>query len=244
MSESHWAKRSLPPVHIVRITPETSEPTLLTYRRCYMGISLDNPVFQGKTLEALLAWTTERFEQCLVVTGDYLRRHNEYILNGSDDGAAAAAALAAGNAFIEASREVFAEAPSERLELVRWQDCMAFGEYAESRAQLDGLFAADPVFQAALRKDAAAFVKRQTRHGRPLAVTEKEAVAISCQYLLEEIAVFSALSERGWRVELYPGAELSVLVEAARGAFADIPQGLKERINVQLRCGRGRIEAR
>ncbi len=237
MSGSPLPKRNLPRVHVVKITPEIPEESLSSYRRCYMGISLDNPVFRGKSLEGLLRWATERFEHCLVVTGDYLRRHNEYILNGSDDVTAAAAALAAGDAFIESAREVFATAPAGKVEVVRWQDCLAFKEYNTSRGQLDRLFADNPAFREALRQDAKAFVKRQLRNGRELATREDEAVAISCRYLLEEIAVFSALSENGWPVELYPGAELHVLVEAAKGTFGQLPEGLKTRVNVQLQCG-------
>ena len=56
-----------------------------------------------------------------------------------------------------------------------------------------------------------------------------------CKYLLEEIAVFNVLSEQGWRVELYPGSELNALVEVAKGKFPDVPQGLKNRINVELK---------
>ena len=242
MSESNWAKGNLPPVHIVTIMPEMPEETLSRYRRCYMGISLDNPVFHGKAMEALLAWATQRFEHCLVIAGDYLRRHNEYILNGFSDGAAEQASLAAGEAFIEATRDIFAKAPADRVQLVRWRDCLAFDEYGRARAELDALFDADAAFKAAVREDATGFVTRQTRNGRRLVVPAEEAVEVSCRYLLEEIAVFSALSEKGWKVELYPGPELAVLVQAAKGVFSGIPRGLSERVNVQLKCGKGRTE--
>ena len=58
------------------------------------------------------------------------------------------------------------------------------------------------------------------------------------QYL-EEIAVFSALSEQGWRVELYPGSELAVLVYIARGKCLNVPQGLTKRISVELKIAPG-----
>jgi hypothetical protein len=63
----------------------------------------------------------------------------------------------------------------------------------------------------------------------------EEAIDISSQYLLEEVAVFSALAEEGWNIEVYPGPELGVLVEIAQGNFKDIPAGLKKRINIELR---------
>ncbi len=236
MSDSNSDKQNLPSVRIVTITPEISEQKVFSYRRCYMGISLDNPVFEGNSLRALLHWAAERFEHCLVVTGDYLRRHNELILNGLDDERAAAAATASGDEFIEKTRDIFAATDSDRIEMIRWRDCLAFAEYQRSRATLDELFAANEEFREAVGRDAVGFVERQRDRNRSLAVDENRAIEISCEYLLEEIAVFSALSERGWHVELYPGPELHVLVDVAAGRFGDITQGLKDRINVELSC--------
>ena len=237
MSDSNSDKQNLPAVRIVTITPEISERQLFSHKRCYMGISLDNPVFEGRSLQALLNWATERFDHCLVVTGDYLRRHNELILNGLDDERAAAAAVASGDEFIEKTRDIFAATDSDRIEMIRWRDCLAFAEYQRSRAALDELFAANEAFREAVGRDAAGFVERQKDRNRSLAVNEDRAIEISCEYLLEEIAVFSALSERGWNVELYPGPELHVLADVATGRFGDITQGLKDRINVELSCG-------
>ncbi|RKY05793.1 MAG: hypothetical protein DRP66_10105 [Planctomycetota bacterium] len=237
MSDSNSDNQNLPPVRIAAVTPEISEQKLFSYRRCYMGISLDNPVFEGRSLQALLLWATERFEHCLIVTGDYLRRHNELILNGLDSERAAAAAVGAGDEFIEKTRDIFAGTDGDRIELIRWRDCLAFAEYRHSRTTLDELFASNEAFRKAVGRDAVSFVERQKDRNRSLAVDEDRAIEISCEYLLEEIAVFSALSERGWHVELYPGPELHVLVDVAAGRFGDIPQGLKDRINIELSCG-------
>ena len=73
-------------------------------------------------------------------------------------------------------------------------------------------------------------------------VNDDEAINISCEYLLEEIAVFSALSEQGWDVELYPGPELSVLLDVAEGRFPAVPKGLQNRVNVQLHVGGNRTD--
>ena len=94
-------------VRIVRTTPSVAHEDVFAHRKCYMGISLDNPVFAGDSLAALLLWAVEKFDTCLVVAGDYLRRHNEYILNGIDGSQAKNAALGAGDEFIERTKGLF-----------------------------------------------------------------------------------------------------------------------------------------
>ncbi len=66
----------------------------------------------------------------------------------------------------------------------------------------------------------------------------KQAIRLSCEYILEEVAVFNVLSESGWTVELYPGPELRVLAEVAAGKYPDVPAGLKGRVNVELKIAR------
>ncbi|MHC5073489.1 MAG: hypothetical protein ACYTFE_01535, partial [Planctomycetota bacterium] len=67
--ESRSENHNLPEVSLVRITPKISEQELFSYKKCYMGISLANPVFQGKALEMLLRWMIDKFEMSLIVVG-------------------------------------------------------------------------------------------------------------------------------------------------------------------------------
>ena len=99
--ESRSENHNLPEISLVRITPKISEQELFSYKKCYMGISLANPVFQGKALEVLLAWMTDRFDESLVVIGDYLWRFNEQIFSVLDSAQAEQSAKALCDAFIE-----------------------------------------------------------------------------------------------------------------------------------------------
>lgn len=241
-SVSQSKNLNLPSVSIVRTTPKISEEELFSYKRCYLGISLDNPIFRGRTLEALLLWAVRNFDRCLVVVGDYLCRFNSLIFNGLKNDAAPKAAHAAGDSFILGTSELFKRLPRGKISLTRWEPCLDSVEYKKSRAVLDNLFASDSDFRASVERDASSFARRQTKRNQTLAVSMEDAIELSCQYLLEEIAVFSALSEQGWKVELYPGPELHVLIDAAKGKYSRIPQGLKERINVELRICEGKAD--
>ncbi|MBN1818262.1 MAG: tRNA-dependent cyclodipeptide synthase [Sedimentisphaerales bacterium] len=217
------------------ITPAVSQEDLFRRRRCYMGISLDNPMFQNDLLRALLEWATGHFDHCLVVVGDYLRRFNETMLNGRQGEQAEQAAEAVGDAFLQREGDLLHRFSPDQITVMRWKPCLESQEYARARQVLDQLYKTNDLFRAALQRDAHSFIRRQRKHNQSFVVEEAEAIRLSCRYLLEEIAVFSALSEKGWTVELYPGPELDVLVEVSRGAYDGIPVGLKKRINVELR---------
>jgi tRNA-dependent cyclodipeptide synthase len=202
-----------------------------------MGISLDNPVFRNESLKRLLLWAAGHFDECLVVVGDHLRRFNEQMLNGLEGADAIDAARRVGDEFVRRSTVVFEKLPENKVALCRWQECLASEEYKRNREAVDRLFEREEEFRAAVERDAYSFVKRQRRRGGDFAVSTDKAIELSSQYLLEEISVFGALAEQGWRVELYPGPELEVLSNIARGRYDGVPRGLKERINVELGSG-------
>jgi len=225
-------------VKIVKTTPGISQEKLFSFRKCYIGISLDNPVFYNRSLLAILSWSTAMFEQSLIVLGDYLRRYNEYIFNGLKEADAERASYQEGEEYLSKTKEIFDRFSEPALVMTRWNDCLQTKEFEQSKQILDNLYSTDDSFRASVQRDAFAFIKRQKKQNKKLAVTMEEAIAVSSQYLLEEIAVFSALSEQGWNVELYPGPELAVLVDIAKGSYSNVPAGLKKRINVELRIGR------
>ena len=235
MKDSTYKRPDLPQIRIVKTTPKATREQLFSYKRCYMGISLDNRDFYGRSLEALLFWTAKNYEQCLIIVGDYLRRFNEQIFSGKTGESAEKVCLGAGDTYLARTAEIFSRIAEPKIKLIRWKDCIEKERYKKARNILDNLYKTDESFRAAVQKDAFSFIKRQNLKKQNLAVPLEEAIDISSQYLLEEVAVFSALSEEGWNIEVYPGPELGVLVEIAKGNFANIPEGLKKRINIELK---------
>jgi tRNA-dependent cyclodipeptide synthase len=205
--------------------------------KCYIGISLTNPIFETTNLAALLQWAGDKFEQCLVILGDDLCRFNQTIRFGSPPDQALAAAHRVGDAFIEKTADVFEQFDPQKMKLVRWSENLSDNLYLRSRARLDHLFNSDPEFKKMVEVDALSFVERLRNRKSDIAVSDAKAIELCCEYLLEEIAVFDMLSEKGWMVELYPGSELHVLAEIAKGRFPDVPSGLKKRINIELKIG-------
>jgi len=235
MQDAQFKSFDLPEIKIVKTTPKATQQQLTSYKRCYMGISLDNPDFYGSSLEALLQWTAANFEQCLIIIGDYLRRFNAQIFNSNGGLTEETASMKAGDAYLEQNAEILNRFREPKIKIIRWKDCLAFEQYKKAKLILDNLYKSDDAFRASLQKDAFSFINRQKRKKQTPAVSTERAIEISCQYLLEEIAVFSTLAEQGWNIEVYPGPELGVLVDIAKGNFSQIPDGLKQRINIELK---------
>ena len=233
--DSNFDTEKLPSISIVKILPKISEQELFEHRRCYIGISLENPIFKGNSLSALLLWSRQRFEETVVVVGDYLCRHNEIMLSGCDEIKASQRAQSLGDEFLLQTKEVFDKFSDKKIHLTRWKDHLQSKEYKESKTILEKLFESNSDFRASVEKDAFGFIKRLIKKNQTMSVDTPQALKLCCQYLLEEISVFSALSQQGWNVELYPGPELCVLVEVAKGKYSAVPKGLKERINVELK---------
>ena len=237
-SNSDTAK--LPVVRIVKILPTISRQALFSYTRCYIGISLENPLFKGESLRALLLWSTQKFEETMVIVGDYLCRYNEKMLSGCDEKQASQKAQSFGDSFILQTKELFGKLPDKKIHLTRWKEHLQSKEYEESKTILKKLFKSDMDFRASVERDAFDFIKRQKRKNQKLLVDTEKAIELCCQYLLEEISVFSSVSQRGWQVELYPGSELRVLVYIARGKYLNVPAGLTKRISVELKIAPNR----
>ena len=227
--------KKLPKVKIVKILPRVSRAQAYARKKCYLGISLENPLFEGDTLRAIVLWASAQFEQTLVIVGDYLCRFNERILSACDEKTAGLLALKRGDLFLSKTKELFNSLPEGKVILTRWKEHLQNEQFIRSKKILDEIFESDEEFRAAIEYDALSFVRRQRKHNLNLAVDMEQAIRLSSEYILEETAVFSSLSERGWSVELYPGSELKVLAEVAKGRFPAVPRGLKDRLSVELK---------
>ncbi len=237
-SPSKSEKICLPKISIAKILPKVSQQELYSRKKCYLGISLENPAFEGDSLLAMLLWVTSKFEKCLVIVGDHLCRFNEQIINGPDNSLADKLAEKLGDSFIKQTKGLFSQLPAKKFKLTRWKEHLHTEQFKKAKIIIDELSRSNEDFNSSVKYDAQSFVGRLKKRHQNMAVDMEEAINLSCKYILEEVAVFSSLSEQGWTVELYPGSELRVLVEVANGKYPSVPKGLKTRVNVELKIHR------
>jgi tRNA-dependent cyclodipeptide synthase len=220
-------------IKVAQVMPAHALPRLFDQPRCVLGVSMTNPIFWRSSLRALLGWMREHFAEPLVLVGDHLHRLNEQLLHGYGEAEASEAARQEGDRFMAHLEACLAGFPEQSFQVMRWQPFHQDPAFAQAKAQLWALYEENAAVRASIDSTAALFVWQ--KQGRaPLAADKETAVRLSAEYLLEEMAVFSVLIDRGWEVVLYPGAQLPMLMEIATGRFRDVPHSLHKGIYVEL----------
>lgn len=221
-------------IRVEQVLPQEAASSLFEEERCVLGVSMTNPVFWRSSLFHLINWMEENFEESMVLVGDYLHRLNAQILNGGTEEEAAKIALGMGDEFIEKLSPALAHKPEGRFIVQRWKPFHDDPDFWKAKKEMDTLYDTNDTVKASIDSTAALFVwQKQDR--TKFKVDKEMAVKLSAQYLLEEMAVFSLLIDRGWKVVIYPGAQLPLLMEIATGRFQDIPNHLHQGIYVELK---------
>ncbi|MGB0523181.1 MAG: tRNA-dependent cyclodipeptide synthase [Flammeovirgaceae bacterium] len=221
-------------IRVEGVTPSSASPHLFDYKKCILGVSMTNPVFWRSSLDTMLAWMQRHFDQSMILVGDYLHRHNEEILNGQQQELAIQTALETGDNFIGKLNQYLPDYNPERFIVQRWKPLYEDPDFVKAKQLLDTLYHSNPSVKASIQSTAALFVwQKQERQN--FIVSKEEAIRLSSEYLLEEMAIFSMLIDRGWNVVLYPGAQLPMLMEIAKGKFKDVPNSLNKGVYVELK---------
>lgn len=221
-------------ITVEQVMPASAESSLFSHPKCVLGVSMSNPIFWRSSLDKILEWMALHFDTSMILVGDYLHRFNEQIVRGGTEEMAAERALEVGDDFMEQLEQYLPKYPAGKFEVMRWQPFHQEPAFWEAKEQMHGLYASNPEVKASIDSAASLFVWQKQDRSR-FKVTKSTAVELSAQYLLEEMAVFSMLIEKGWEVVIYPGAQLPLLMEIAKGRFKDIPNSLDKGVYVELK---------
>jgi tRNA-dependent cyclodipeptide synthase len=196
---------------------------------CAFVISVGN---NGPDLDALCAgwdWTQAAFDRCTILLGDSLQRLTIEATEARRPADAAREAAARAGILAERLAKARPHAP-----IMRMSDVVRERTFASWLAHSERAYSAIPAFSDMIDVDARAFCERQQRHGRLLTPFEA-ALALSVRYLLEEVAIYAVLAEKGWLAETYLGSELEVLAGFMRGEFPGVAPVLERRTHISLR---------
>lgn len=216
------------------VTPNEARAELKKIDSCYLGVSLQTPAFEPPMLSAVTDWISSKFPKCTVAIGDSIHRHTLQILGTISPEDAMTEAVRLGEAFVQQNLGLFSAYKSCKFEFVKFSDIQRTTEYKDYEVAIKKLFESDLGFRRAIETSAQSFISRQIKRFRIYDGDHDRMVDLSCRYITEEIACFTWLAKNGRRVDVYPGSELPVLIDVARGKYA-VPPPLRRRINIALK---------
>jgi tRNA-dependent cyclodipeptide synthase len=205
-------------------------------RKCCVGVSVRNPVFRGSRLSTLINWLRETTDSCLFLVGDTVVRYNLIIQSGSSmkPEEAMVQAQEAGLEQVAALRRAFQPNEANRFHICTISDLFLDGSIRTHQLALRNVFEKQARFRRSIRITAEGFVKSLDDMKRLRSVTREQAIQLSMEYLLEELAAYCVIHERGWLVDVYPGPELQVLLEIMDGKHPGVPEVLRHRYSISL----------
>lgn len=203
-------------------------------RKCFLGISLSNPFFQGKHLPKVLKWIDNNFDECNIIIADHLHRFNEYIFNNKTDEDASKECVEMGKQIHENLKELIKQIQGTKFKIYHWLDYFKTQEFKEHLEKIILYFKSNPDFKNSVVNSSNQFIDKQLKRGYRIHVTREEAIKKSSEYILEEMAVFDILIQKDYLVQVYPGSQLNVLKEIANNKFPDFNTNLKNGIYIDL----------
>jgi tRNA-dependent cyclodipeptide synthase len=198
---------------------------------CLLGVSVARSEVDIRALCAAWAWTRERFSTCAILIGDSL------VGLTLQAGAGLLSEAATREADRLASKLVsqMSEAGIDAARMIRTSDVIARLRFVDWRNSLFDTYLTAAPFRNSVDEDAASYCRRQEKKGA-LAVPITDAISISVEYLLDELAIYAVLAEDGWLAETYLGSELGTLARLIRGTLPGVAPILERRTHLSLKA--------
>ncbi len=217
-----------------RILPVNLTIDEINNQNAYCGLSLSNPNYYGKRLEAILKYLIKQFKKSILITSGYLYRYN-YMLAGHDEKQSINLAIKEEKEYIDNQLMKYKSLiDDKRINLTTWFDYIGTDAFNQSLREINHFYNNNEIFSEKISYIASNYVDAK-RSSQTIRVPTIDAINISKNFLLEEIVIFNIMLKRGYRVEIYPGVIMPVLDDIINGEFSDAPPQLKERISIELK---------
>jgi tRNA-dependent cyclodipeptide synthase len=217
-------------VHFV--SPPTARKSFEEHDTCFLGVSLENQNFTPPKFKALVIWVSRRFANCAVLVGDGIHRITLEMARSMSPATASIEAVQLGDEFIKENSAVLNEFREQTdFWFLKCSDVQRSAAYADYHRRLRGYFEDNEEFRESVYE-----FGRNYHRNRSDGLAEAELrfrIGRSCDYFLEEFAIFCCLKERGLPVMVYPGS-FSTLREVACGIHPGVPAELRDLIVVSL----------
>lgn len=214
------------------VSPTYMREDFIKISNPFFGISLQNSNFIRPKLLASLEWICNRYSKCSVLIGDSIHRITLQAVKNLNEQEALNQALFLGKKFFDEEFQVFEQFKARcSFDFVFCSEIQECEDYKIYYDYLKSFFNSNKIFSDSIMSFAKNYhMKRYNTIPRE---EWKNLILNSCNYFLEEFAIFSCLKKRGKDAMIYPGS-FSTLYEIAAGTHPDAPKELKELIVISL----------
>ncbi len=230
LMDAKVAQFIIPKTYHVRgrhFAPSTARANIKAHRKCFLGFSMENASFEPAKVKGMVDWINKNFDQCQVLIGDSIHRNTLQINHGISEEEALKRSMNMAQGITEEYLDLFMNMSNHcTFDYLFCSEVQLFEEYKEYHEAFCELVHSNVDFAAAVHEFSKYFVNRRGENN-------KDFLRLSSAYLLEELAIFTCIAERGWTVFVYP-ANLGLFQDIANGRYLDVPAPLKSLINIQL----------
>jgi tRNA-dependent cyclodipeptide synthase len=208
-----------------------ASPSRKANKHCILGVSLENDDFHTPKLITMTEWISKHYDHCIVMLGDGLHRLTLQMDSATSENESLEQSKWLARDFVHSQLSVFGLARAScRFDFSFTSEIQQTTRYASYYDRLCALVRDAQEFQDSLAVFSNDFLER-----KPLRQKNKERhLAMSRQYLLEELAVICCLAQDYPCTFVYPGS-LTILEEIAQGKHPYLPDHLLHIDYVELK---------
>ena len=224
---------------VAYVVPESSRHIFKEeHKACFIGISLESDSFTPLKFEEMLRYVSRYFQHCVLLVADSVHRIALEIKHGYTPEEALSKALQAGQEYIALTEEIVEKYNQNHVfSYDTFHNVQKGKNYHLQYENLIKYYQSSPEFQDSIWNSSHAYNKKREDWDRTEASERESRIQKSCQYFLEEFAVFACLGEQGNSLLIYPGSFES-LAEIIQGKHPNVCAELQNMTFVSTRFKR------
>ena len=191
-----------------------------------MEISVGQPYHEAEKLQATMDWARDNFKRRVIILGDAPQRYNLMFQQGYSEEMAQAAAIKAGNEWLERNRTYL-----YGIEITRWDEWKNMPIYPVVEKKISDLYSTNKDFHSGLY-DATTELWLRRYAGKNH--DKDRFFSLSEKYLLEETSVFAVAYDALGGISAYPGDFLKIWERFINAEGQEIPTGLSKAFFTRL----------
>lgn len=213
-------------LYIVKVKSEKSADKWQKFDTARLQISVGQEYHEGDKMVATLDWLRARFSVSQICVNDTLQRFNLMFEENLDLPEALRVSRERGQLW---AQKYGAESRKhESSEMVHWDFWLDQADYTLTRGMINDLYHDHEEFKNLISRNIEDIWARR-RVKKPEIYTDDryhEFFDLSCEYLLEEISVFSMMFENKLAIDIYPGTTIFAATILQGRSIPGAPSGL------------------